>query len=161
VRGLLNIQKEEDPDILFLSETKMDERRIDVFQWKLGMTNMMVKDCVGRSEGLAVFWKREVNVHVRMMSRFYIDADVTEVDGFVWRLTDFYGEPSSERKHLSWQALRVLNAARRHPWLCMGDFNEILLGCEKEGGATSAPGLHGPIQRGFGGVRAIRPRVYG
>jgi exonuclease III len=28
VRGLLNVQKEEDPDILFLSETKMDERKI-------------------------------------------------------------------------------------------------------------------------------------
>jgi len=28
VRSLLNLKKEEDPDILFLSETKMDTRRI-------------------------------------------------------------------------------------------------------------------------------------
>jgi len=32
VRGLLNIQKEEDPDTLFLSETEMDERRIEGFR---------------------------------------------------------------------------------------------------------------------------------
>jgi len=28
VQGLLNVQKEEDPDVLFLFETKMDEKRI-------------------------------------------------------------------------------------------------------------------------------------
>ena len=35
---------------------------------------------------------------------------------------------------LSWKALCILNAVRWRPWLCLGDFNEILLGCEKEGG---------------------------
>lgn len=69
-----------------------------------------------------------------MMSRLYIDADVTEADGFVWRFIGFYGEPSTEKKYVSWKALRTLNAARKHPWLCMGDFNEIILSCEKDGG---------------------------
>ena len=55
VRGLLNIQKEEDPDTLFLSETEMDERRIEGFRWKLELTNMVVKKCDGRSGGLAIF----------------------------------------------------------------------------------------------------------
>ena len=45
VRGLLNIQKEEDTDILFLSETKMDCNRIEGLRWHLGMTNLVVKDC--------------------------------------------------------------------------------------------------------------------
>ena len=112
----------------------MDERKLDGFRWKMGLMNMIVKECVGRSGGLAVFWRRGVNVHVRMLSRFYIDADVTEDDGFVWRLTCFYGEPRTDQKFMSWKVLRMLNAARRHPWLCLGDFNEILLGCEKEGG---------------------------
>jgi hypothetical protein len=123
----------------------MDERKIDGFRWKLGMTQMMVKDCVGKSGGLAVFWKKEVNVHVRMLPKFYFDADITEADGFVWRFTGFYGEPSSDKKPLSWKDLQTLNAARRHLWLCMGDFNEILLGCEKEGGACSAAELYGPV----------------
>jgi hypothetical protein len=69
-----------------------------------------------------------------MMSQLYIDADVTEELGFVWRLTGFYGEPSTDKKVLSWKALQVLNAARRRPWLCLGDFNEILLRCEEEEG---------------------------
>jgi exonuclease III len=100
VRGLLNVQKE-DPDILFLSETKMDERRIKGLRWKLGLTNMIVKDCVGRSGGLAIFWRKGINVHVRGILRLYIDADVTEEDGFLWRFIGFYGEPEGENKSLS------------------------------------------------------------
>jgi hypothetical protein len=88
---------------------------------------MIVKDCVGRSGGLAIFWRKGINVHVRGISRLYID-------GFLWRFTGFYGEPEGENKSLSWRALRTLHAARRRPWLCMGDFNEVLLSCEKEGG---------------------------
>ena len=136
VRGLLDIQKVEDPDILFLSETKMDRRRIEGLRWSLGMTNLVVKDCEGKSGGLAIFWKKEINFQLRAVSRLYLDGDVVEEDGFVWRFTGFNGEPRTERKEVSWRALRALNAARRHPWLCMGDFNEILVGHEKEGGVV-------------------------
>lgn len=38
----------EDPDILFLSETKIDENRISGLRWKLGLANMVVKDCNGK-----------------------------------------------------------------------------------------------------------------
>lgn len=65
IQGLLNVQKEEDPNILFLFETKMDEHRIKGLRWKLGLTNMVVKDCVGRSGGLVIFWRKEVDFHVR------------------------------------------------------------------------------------------------
>ncbi|CAD6237922.1 unnamed protein product [Miscanthus lutarioriparius] len=68
------------------------------------------------------------------MSRLYIDEDVVQNDGFTWRFTGFYGEPHTNKKTLSWKALRTFHAARKHPWLCLGDFNEILLSCEKEGG---------------------------
>lgn len=134
VCGLLNIQKEEDPDILFLSETKMDLNRIEGLRWWLGLMNLVVKDCRGKSGGLAVFWRKGVNFHLRAVSRLYIDDDVVEDNGFVWRFTGFYGEPRSDKEELSWKALRTLNAARRHLWLCMGDFNEILMSHEKEGG---------------------------
>lgn len=72
-----------------------------------------------------------------MPSRLYIDGEVEEDDGSVWRLTGFYGEPKSDKKERSWSAMRTLNAANavvRRPWLCLGDFNEVLFGHEKEGG---------------------------
>lgn len=77
---------------------------------------------------------KEIDLHIRGISRLYIDADVKNADGSVWRLTGFYGEPAMEKKVLSWRALRALNAARRRPWLVLGDFNEVLMEEEKEGG---------------------------
>jgi exonuclease III len=115
----VRVQKE-DPDILFLTETKMDRGGIEGLRWRLGFTNMVVKDCKGKSGGLAIFWRNGVNFQLRTVSRLYIDGDVVENDGFIWRLTGFYGEPSSDKKEVSWRALRTLNASRRHPWLCMG-----------------------------------------
>jgi len=136
IQGLLNLQKVEDPDILFLSKTKMDRRRIEGLRWKLGLTNLVVKDCDGKSGGLVIFWRKDIVLQLRGVSRYFINADVAEVDGFVWRFTGFYGEPKTDKKDISWKALRGLNAAQRRPWLCVGDFNEILilLACEKEGG---------------------------
>jgi hypothetical protein len=80
-----------------------------------------------------VFWK-EINLHVHGMLCLYIDLEIMEVDGFLWRLTGFYEELSTEKKCLSWQAMRTLNVARRRPWLCLGDFNKVLLEYEKDGG---------------------------
>jgi hypothetical protein len=100
----------------------------------------VVKDCKGKSGGLAIFWRKKINLHLRGVSRFYIDADVVEADCFVWRFTGFYGEPKTDQKDLSWKAMSTLNASRRRPWLCVGDFNEVLLGCEKEGGQPKSQG---------------------
>ena len=104
IRSLLNLQRKENPDILFLSETKMDERRIESLRCRLGLTNLVVKDYKGKSGGLAIFWKKEIDLHLRGVSRFYIDADVVEKDGFTWRFTGFYGEPKTDQKDLSWKA---------------------------------------------------------
>ncbi|XP_074306059.1 uncharacterized protein LOC141641287 [Silene latifolia] len=37
-------------------------------------------------------------------------------------------------RHLSWQQLRLLAAEEHGPWLCIGDFNEILFSTEMKGG---------------------------
>jgi exonuclease III len=39
VCSLLELQKKENADILFLSEMKLDKRRIEKFWWMLGLTN--------------------------------------------------------------------------------------------------------------------------
>jgi len=55
VRGLLDCQKTVGADILFLSETKLDKRRMERFRWMLGLSNMVVKDCVGKGGALLCF----------------------------------------------------------------------------------------------------------
>ena len=98
VGGLLALQKKEDPDILFLSETKLKKKRMEKFRNMLGMQGMIAKDCDGKSGGLAMFWKRGVDVGLRWMGRMHIDVNITETDGFKWRLTGIYGEPRQDKR---------------------------------------------------------------
>ena len=57
VRGLLRCQKAEEADVHFLSETKMDERRMMSLKQRLGMVNMEVVVYEGKGEGVkALVW---------------------------------------------------------------------------------------------------------
>jgi exonuclease III len=62
VRGLLDFQKQEDPDVLFLCETKMVKSNLHKFKRLLGMYGMVARDCEGKSGGVVMFWKKEINV---------------------------------------------------------------------------------------------------
>jgi hypothetical protein len=122
--------------VIFLSETKMGKGRLDWLKWKLEMPNMIEKPSVGQSGGLALFWKRGIEVKLTgFMSKYHIDTEIIEEDGFVWQFTGIYGEPKREENEKTWQLLRTLKHQSNKPWLCMGDFNEILYAWEKEGGA--------------------------
>jgi exonuclease III len=149
VRGLLDLQKQEDPDILFLSKTKMDEKRMNLLKYRLGMANMVVKECEGRSGGLALMWKKHVDVELHNFSRNHIDVIIVEQDGFRWRFTGIYGEPTTEKKEKTWKLLRVLHQQLNLPWLCAGDFNEVLYNHEKKGGADSSTTSNGEFQASF------------
>lgn len=131
VRGLLDLQEQVDPDILFLSETKLDKRRMEKFKWMLGMGNMMVRDCEGKSRGLALPWKKEVKLELHNCSRYHIDAKLVENDGFKWRFVGIYGEPASAKRRITWKLLRILNQQLNLTWLC-GGFNEIMYNHEKK-----------------------------
>lgn len=134
VRGLLDLRKQVDPDILFLCETKLDKGRMEKLKLKLGMGNMMVRDCEGKSGGLALLWKKQVNWELHNYSKYHIDVKVVEKDGFRWRFTGIYGEPVSDKKKITWKLFRILNQQLKLPWLCADDFNEIMYCHEKKGG---------------------------
>jgi hypothetical protein len=93
---------------------------------------MIVKKCEGRSGGQVIFWKNEINVRlIGFISKYHIDTKITEADGFVWRFTGIYGEPKTELRENTWKLLRTWKHQKNKPWLCIGDFNEILNPWEK------------------------------
>jgi hypothetical protein len=71
-----------------------------------------------------------------LKSKYHIDAIIKEDDGFEWRFTGVYGEPKTELRDATWQLMRSFKPQSNLPWVCMGDFNEIIFACEKEGGAA-------------------------
>jgi hypothetical protein len=81
-----------------------------------------------------MFWKRGIDVELRWKGRMHIDVNITETDGFKWGLTGIYGEPKQDKREETWRLLRTLHHQSDFPWLCIGDFNEIMFSFEKQGG---------------------------
>ena len=104
---------------------------------KASFNNGLVIPSSGRSGGLALLWKKDILVEVQGYSDNYIDAIVTNPTiGFKWQITGFYGHPETHHRKESWNLLRDLNRRYKMPWMCFGDFNEIISMEEKKGGAV-------------------------
>ncbi|KAH9726440.1 reverse transcriptase domain-containing protein [Citrus sinensis] len=54
-------------------------------------------------------------------------------EGKQWRVTGFYGFPESSRRRESWNLMRSLASSSSLPWVCLGDFNDLLHSSEKQG----------------------------
>ncbi|GKV27302.1 hypothetical protein SLEP1_g36487 [Rubroshorea leprosula] len=100
----------------------------------LGFDQCFVVDCVGRGGGLAMLWRDDFNLTISTFSQSHIDVEIVDPSGGEWRLTGFYGRPKVARKEESWTLLKSFKATSSQPWLCLGDFNEILWQSEKAGG---------------------------
>ena len=87
-----------------------------------------------------MYWKNELLVDVVSSSLNHIDAIINKDSDAAWRFTGFYGELETHKRHESWELLRRLHHQNSLPWLCAGDFNEILKQGEKLGGPTRPPG---------------------
>jgi hypothetical protein len=50
------------PALLFLSETKMWDKKAKGFMWSLGYSGSFAVSCEGRGGGLALFWRQPYTV---------------------------------------------------------------------------------------------------
>ena len=101
---------------------------------KLGFKNMLMVDCIGRSGGLALFWKDEAGVAIQNYSLCHIHAVINLPNMSKWTFTGFYRHPETHKRCEAWCLLKYLKSKESGPWLCAGDFNEILSSSEKVGG---------------------------
>lgn len=81
-----------------------------------------------------LFWKKDCDILVDTFSPNHIDAIVNKGRDEEWRVTGFYGEPETRNHHVSWATLWRLKSKHALPWICAGDFNEIVRAHEKMGG---------------------------
>lgn len=50
-----------------------------------------------------------------------------------WRLTGYYGIPDRLHRQSSWNLLRHLASVDNLPWVCIGDYNDLLSEQDKKG----------------------------
>jgi len=133
-RELEDLIQAQGPLIVFLSETWSDKEQLESLKVKIKYAGLFYVQSQDRGGGLALFWKQGVSVWVDSFSRFHIDAVVNGGTLEAWRFTGFYGEPDTNERMEAWNMLRMLNSKPHLPWVCIGDFNEILFSEEKSGG---------------------------
>lgn len=56
-----------------------------------------------------------------------------KVNHNAWRLVGFYGHPVVSKRKCTSQLLKYLKSKCILPWVCMGDFNEIVCDAERVG----------------------------
>lgn len=73
-----------------------------------------------------MFWKDNIKLEIKNYTTHHIDSSIGMDDGGSWRFIVFYGRPEDHRRWESWALMDHLYKLDSRPWLCCGDFNEIL-----------------------------------
>lgn len=133
VRVLGDLLRARRPDFLFLSETISFANKIEELRVKFGFFQCFSINRVGRSGGLAIFWKHNVSCEVSGYSQNHIDVVFNENNAASWRLSCFYGYPERSRRKNSWDFIRLLASISPLPWCILGDFNDLLYSADKMG----------------------------
>ncbi|KAK3210920.1 hypothetical protein Dsin_015626 [Dipteronia sinensis] len=119
------------PYVEFPMETNGNTTMMELVRVKMGFQCELVVESIGLSGGLCLLWSGKVTIDLISYSPFHIDVKVMSHDSNCWRLTGFYGSPILDSYRHSWTLLRRLHGMSDLPWLCVGDFNDIL-GDEKK-----------------------------
>ncbi|KAA3485417.1 reverse transcriptase [Gossypium australe] len=137
VRRLRYLCKQQNPHIVFLMETKLNQKRMESVRRRCSFSSGFEIEAEGSRGGLCLAWKDDIVVTLRSYSKWHIDALLWE--GSIqkeWRFTGFYGSPYSKERNSVWSLLKRLSQGNSYPWLVAGDFNEILYSFEKSGGVS-------------------------
>jgi hypothetical protein len=134
VHEICNVVDYYHPRVLFLSETRLSATHAQDMCRKLGFRNAFGVSSQGFSGGLVLMYKEDLNVVIKTFSKFHINAWIIDLEGKLWRFTDFYGEPKHVLRKELWRMLHFLRNESDLPWVCSGDFNKMLHGHEQLGG---------------------------
>ena len=74
VHELSIMVRKKDPIVLFLSETKLDEKQLEVLRCQWRFTGKFVVPSRGQSGGLVMYWSGCVGVSISSYPRHHIDA---------------------------------------------------------------------------------------
>jgi hypothetical protein len=110
-------------------ETQISKYRVENLHFSLGFDAGFAVNSSGRSGDLGLFWNNGVDVSIKKFSNYHIDMMVNEQGKEPWRISFIYREPNRSLRWHTWNIMKQMRSDSFLPWVCIGDFNEIL---EKE-----------------------------
>ena len=108
-------------------EKKVDKVVLERVGRKIQKSNIFVVPRHNIGGGLALFWPTDMSVDIQSYSDQHIDAIINHEVDDAWQFTGSYGDPDTASLEDSWSLLKALSSRLSSPWVCLGDFNEILL----------------------------------
>jgi hypothetical protein len=99
---------------------------VENLRYTLGFDASYAVSSSGRSGGLGLFWKNDVTVTIQKFSNYHIDTIIKEDGKDPWRRSFIYGEPNMSLRYRTWDLMKQIRSDTNLPWVCMGDFIEIL-----------------------------------
>ena len=111
-RELIEIVWAKDPSIVFLVETLTDDARLEFIQRSIDFEHRWVVPRVGII--LVLYQRALINLTVEGSDRHYIDAVIDKNMENKWRLTRFYSEPDTARRHEAWDKSSALCWGDKH-----------------------------------------------
>ncbi|KAG7616431.1 Endonuclease/exonuclease/phosphatase [Arabidopsis thaliana x Arabidopsis arenosa] len=127
-------------NILFLMETKNPDDKVEKVLTGLSYpSHHNVSPHSPGGGGLALFWKKEVEVTILTTCQNFIDTKIKHA-GKSFYSTCLYGEPDRSKRKVIWEQLTERGLSREEPWFLTGDFNDIINSFEKQGGPVRHEG---------------------
>lgn len=127
VQHIRALVAQERPNLVFLMETKNKENKVNRVRKSLNFDHSTIINPVGTAGGLILMWDDQVNVDAMTCLGEIIDVKCKVLNsGDQMRVTFLHASTSFQERLSLWQTLSSINSSNNLPWLCMGDFNEVL-----------------------------------
>ena len=105
---LSNLVKAKGPNLVFLMETKKKKAYLERLRCRLEFDKMFIVPRKNLSGGLALFWMKELDLHISIFLPRCIDAVVNLRICDAWHFTDFSRALEIVNREDSWSLLRHL-----------------------------------------------------
>jgi len=113
VRALLRLTHIENPQIVFLMETRLKATEFESIRIKMGFKNCLSVDCKGtgreRARGLSLMWMEHIHIVINSYSLNHIHGMCDdEESGVPWGLSCIYGFLEEQHKRKTWLLINSL-----------------------------------------------------
>ena len=122
--------------IMVITKIKVGGGRAKRIITNLLFNGFITTETIGYVGGLWVLWKKdEADIDLLAATEQEIHATIKVChSNLTWFISAIYASPCLAKRRLVWSNLLEIAKLHNHPWLMLGDFNEVLSSEEKYGG---------------------------